>query len=63
MTKEITAYRLFFKNRDETPIWLTKAGGEELMALLRNDPPLFIDIKGQSVARSEIATVQPVYKP
>ena len=40
---------------------ISPQGGEELKKVLMNNPPMFLELKGKMVARSEIAQVVPVY--
>lgn len=35
-------------------------GGNELKKILANDPPLFIEVKGRMIARSQIAQLVPI---
>jgi len=43
-------YRVFFKNKDETPLWISQEGYNKLSEILTNpNPPKFVEIKGQLV--------------
>lgn len=62
--KEIVSYVVVYKSSpDISPITrLSVEGGKRLLDILSNDPPLFIPIKDKIVARSEIKSVEAVYK-
>ena len=62
--KPIKSYSVMLKHgelEDRFIRHLSVAGGEGLIKTLGNNPPLFIEIKGKMIARSEIAQVMPNY--
>ena len=61
---ELKSYVLMLKSgaiEDRFIRGISPEGGEELKKQLQNDPPMFIEIKGILIARSDIAKLIPIY--
>lgn len=62
--KKVKSYVLMLKSgeiEDRIIRGITPEGGAQLQEILADNPPMFIKVKGRTIARSEIAQLREIY--